>query len=309
MTAHLHTSPVDDSFHPPASADPYWTETAWFGFSAPEVNLNGAIYPLFRPNQHVCSVGVYIWDGEGEEPHNALYAKTYWHVPLPDEDLTDLTLPVGLRYRRVEPLAAYEIAYADGDVTLGLRFDALHPPFALALGEHGHLDQAGRVTGVLRWGDRAIDIDCLEMRDRSWSVRNDSGPVRAGYDYCLVDERNGFCAMSMWFGDSYQVIGGYWLRDGDVMRLVGGTRSVERDHDKPVRARVEARTQQGDQLLALGTCTNRFAMQSSPNYFAWMSGTSWELDGVGSGHGQDQDVWSPDQLRAARRAPAVAVGR
>jgi hypothetical protein len=34
--------------------------------------------------------------------------------------------------------------------------------------------------------------------------------------------------------------------------------------------------------------------------FAWMSIADWDIDGR-TGHGEDHDVWSPDQLAALHR--------
>jgi hypothetical protein len=47
----------DDELHPPASADPDWTETCWFTFAVPERRLSGQLYPFFRRNQNVAAGG------------------------------------------------------------------------------------------------------------------------------------------------------------------------------------------------------------------------------------------------------------
>jgi hypothetical protein len=291
----------DDSFHAPATDDPYWTETAWFGFHVPERKLAGAVYPVFRPNLGICSSGVYVWDASAEEPHDILYARTFWHLPMPTDDLTKLTLPSGLSYRQIDPLQKYEVRYDDaGEITLDLVFDAICAPHAPAVGATGHLDQPGHVTGTLVLHGDAIDVDCFEMRDRSWSVRADTGPVDAGYDYAIAGPDAAFLAMSMRAGEQQLVLAGFHLVDGRPVRLVSGERHVERRDGKPVRTRIEADDEEGRTLVAEGSCVNRFAFQSSPNYFAWMSLTDWSFDGV-HGWGEDQDVWSPDRWRALNR--------
>lgn len=291
---------ADDGFHRPSDPDPFWTETAWFGFSIPERHLAGAVYPLFRPNQGVCASGVYVWDDRAENPHEILYARNSWHLPLP-EDLTRMRLANGLEYDVVKPLDTYEVRYRDGDeLDLDLRFEAIHPPHAPLLGPTGHLDQAGRVHGTLRLHGTELAVDCIEMRDRSWSVRPDHGAVRAGYDYGFADERNGFLAMTMAFGDQELVVAGYRLRDGEMTKLASGTRTVTREGGRPAAVRIEATDADGAGFEAEGRCVNRFAFQSSPNYFAWMSLTRWSIGSLDA-WGQDQDVWSPDLLRAVNR--------
>lgn len=297
----LRASAADDSLHPPGDTDLFWTETAWFGFSVPERRLAGAVYPVFRPNQGVCSSGVYVWDDGAENPHEILYARNCWHLPMPD-DLTRMRLASGLEYDVVHPLHEYEIRYRDGaELELELRFTAVHDVHAPMLGARGHLDQAGRVQGILRLHGEDIEVDCIEMRDRSWSVRPDHGPVRAAYDYGFAGPGDGFLAMTMAAGDREVIVAGYRLVDGEMSQLTEGQRTVDRQAGRPVRVRVEATDEHGRALVADGTCVNRFAFQSSPNFFAWMSLAAWSIGGA-QGWGQSQDVWSPAQLRAARRA-------
>ena len=276
-------------------------ETAWFGFCVPERRLAGAVYPLFRPNLGICAVGVHVWDDRATHPSEVLYSKTAWHLPMPDHDLTHLRLANGLRYDQLEPLRRYAIAFADDELELSLEFEALHPPCAPMLGPHGHLDQAGRVTGSLTVGGELIPVDCFDMRDRSWSVRSDTGPVAAGYDYAVASADHAVQAMSVTSGDQGIVLAGYHLRDGELHPLTGGTRTVERDHGLPVRVHLEVTDAGGRTVAATGTPVNRFAFQSSPNYFAWMSLTQWAIDGA-EAWGEDQDVWSPDRWRDRRRA-------
>src|SRR5262249_44963190 len=83
---------VDDEFHPPTSDDPYWTETCWFTFTVPERRLSGQLYPFFRPNQRVCAGAAYLWDDKGNQAWNVIYGKNFWHLPLPDQPLSVITL-------------------------------------------------------------------------------------------------------------------------------------------------------------------------------------------------------------------------
>ena len=98
----------DDRFHPPTSADPFWTETCWFTFAVPERKLSGQLYPFFRPNQGVTTGGAFIWDPSGSQIWNCVYAKNLWHLPIPkDQDLSDIQLANGIHYRCLEPLKRY----------------------------------------------------------------------------------------------------------------------------------------------------------------------------------------------------------
>src|SRR5205807_512526 len=122
----------DDEFHSPTSDDPWWTETCWFTFAAPERRLSGQLYPFFRPNLGVVSAAVYLWDDTGDRPETCLYAKHFWHLPMPRTPLTSLELANGIRYRCVRPEWEWELAYDDPDdgneVQLELSFTGVVPP-------------------------------------------------------------------------------------------------------------------------------------------------------------------------------------
>jgi hypothetical protein len=287
-------TPADDTLHPPTSDDIFWTETAWFAFAIPERRLTGCIYPLFRPNQNICSAGVYVWDDSGEGAHEILYAQNFWHLPLP-EDLRHMELPSGLAYEVLEPLHRYRVSYRDGnELALNLVYEGLIPPHPTERGGVvSHLDHPCRVTGTLRLGDEELAVDCLEMRDKSWGIRPDfrwiMGTTRAAYTYGLASADSAFLALSASpDGGEGTVMSGVLVRDGELAPLVSGIRRADLERGRPTKVVVEATDARGRSFRAEGRCVNRFAFQSSPGLFAWMSGTEWDLDG--------QPAWGEDQL-------------
>ncbi len=286
-----------DRFHAPAEPDPLWTETAWFGFMAPERALGGTVYALFRPNLGVCALAVYVWDGAAHEPWRVPYGRTLWHLPAPGGDLSDLSL-AGLRLRCMAPLERYALGYEDGErLRLVLRYDALCPLHEVGVGGgRGHLDQPCRVTGTLRLRGETIEIDACDMRDRSWSVRDDRRSVRASYSYAIASGRDAFLAAGFERDGVARLAAGFLLRDGVKADLAGGTREVvERRAGYPLRVRIAARDTLGRTLEAEARCLSRLAQQATPGMFAWMSLAEWRF-GDRTAFGGDQDVWSPDLL-------------
>ncbi len=85
----------------------------------PERRLSGQFYPFFRPNQGVLSAGAYFWDHTGHTPADILHARHFWHLPIPDQPLSDIRLPNGIAYRCLEPLERYELTYDDPDAAGG----------------------------------------------------------------------------------------------------------------------------------------------------------------------------------------------
>ena len=299
---------ADDRLHPPANQDRWWSETCWFSFDQPGQDVSSTIYPLFRPNLGVCSLGMYLWDGSAHEPWRVLYGRCYWHLAMPDTDLTELRLE-GLSYDRLEPLRRYHIAYRDGDlIDLDLEFTALREPHEAGIGNGvGHLDQPGRIVGRINVRGRAIDIDTIGMRDRTWSPRPDDrrGPGTA-YTYGHVDADEQWLVLTRLEGNDGAFISGvftgYLVRDGVHAPLADARRRVvERRDGYPTRIEVEATDTLGRRLEATGTTCNRLANQATPSQFAWMSMTNWDVGGR-SMIGEDQEVWAPERLGAVLQA-------
>ena len=294
--------PEHDRFHPPETADPWWTETCWFSFGDPRLDLSGTFYPLFRRNLGVAALAVAIWDASSHEPWRARYHRTHWHLPWPDGELSGLSL-AGLRYETLEPGEHYRVRYRDGDLLdVDLDYRGLIPVHEVGVaGGHGHLDQPCRFEGTVTLRGERHEVAGFDMRDRSWQVRADDRSTRGSYSYGIAGARDAFLAFAFRMGAEERVVAGFLLRDGEKADLVSGTRRVERSPAGwPEQVVIEARDARGRELCARGTTRNRLAHQASPGLFAWMSFTGWDF--AGGCFGQDQDIWSPDLLAADRRA-------
>ncbi|HET6963775.1 MAG TPA: hypothetical protein VFH58_03320 [Acidimicrobiales bacterium] len=297
MTAPAHP---DDEFHPADTDDPYWTETCWFTFAVPERRLSGQLYPFFRPNQRVCAAAAYVWDDAGDQPWNVRYAKNFWHLPLPEQPLSDISLPNGIRYRCVEPQHRYELSYDDpdgDDLTIRLTYTSVARPNYLG---QSHLDQPGRYTGTIVLEGEEIAVDSYGFRDRSWGVRSQFGAGfgSGGYSYATVGEGHGFHTITMDLGQGYQSIHGYYMRQGEWAKLASATRVVSERDGKGFPSVVEIRGEDdtGRRFEATGRCLNHIALHLNPNLFTINSLTQWELDGVPC-YGEDHDNWSASGAR------------
>jgi hypothetical protein len=296
-------TPADDSFHRPASPDRWWTETCWFSFDQPGRNLSCTIYPLFRPNLGICSLALFVWDGSSHEPWAVPYGVFRWHLAMPTTDLTHLELE-GLRYDVIEPLQRYRVRYDDGQrLQLDLEYRGLREPWLASKSAHGgHFDQPCTVVGTMVLNGEHVDIDCLGMRDRTWSLRPDDRPDRGtGYTYGVAGADTQFLLLTSLDGNvgTFQsgVFAGYLVLDGVGSRLVDARRSVRRRrHGYPVSVAVTVTDELGRTLDAVGTCVNRYANWATPGSFAWMSMVEWTLADGTVVIGEDQEVWSPDLL-------------
>lgn len=306
--------PAADRFHAPTSDDPYFTETCWFAFFVPERKLSGTLYPLFRRNQNVAAVGVYIWDDSAHTPWDARYVRNLWHVPVADDaDLADIELTGSLRYRCLSPQRSFKLDYDHpGYFSADLTFDAVMDPHWLG---DAHLDQHGRVHGTLVLDGESIAVDCLAIRDRTWSPRNDLSDTvmgtagNGGYSYAMTDPGNGFHALAVDAGGHCKVVAGYLIRDGVLSDVTDGRRWViERNqHGIQTRVGIELTDKLGRTYHGEGTCHNGFAWQFTPSLFSWICLTDWHGDG-GRGWGEDHDNWSSSAWRRFSRARFEARG-
>ena len=299
---------ADDEFHPPTNDDPFWSETCWFTFTVPERKLSGQLYPFFRPNQGVMAAGVYFWDDRGNQLWNCRYAKNFWHLPIPDQPLSDIQVPNGIRYKVLEPLQRYSIGFDDpdaDDLHVDLTFDAVAKPNLLGA---SHLDQPGRYTGTVVLEGEQFAVDSFGFRDRSWGPRaqfGDSmhGATNGGYSYATASERDGFHAITMNYGAGCIGIHGYVVRDGEWSKLKSATREVvKRDADTgfPRQVTLDITDELGRELHAEGSCLNQLAFPINPNLFTINCLTEWTFNGI-TAFGEDHDNWAAASIRRFMR--------
>ena len=184
--------PSDDQFHEPPTDDPWWLETAWFGWMLPEKKMLGSWYVGMRKNQGIQFGGVTLLGERGELPWELEFSSDVPHWPLPSHvDLDDMDFENGMHLSTVEHGRVFDFSYEHPDLSFDLRYEAAiqplltrgAPPFVDA----AHIDQIGRVTGEVTIRGRRDQIDCYAMRDRMWGLRRGSRNPRkqlpVGYAY------------------------------------------------------------------------------------------------------------------------------
>ena len=304
MTQAMHP---DDEFHSPLDDDPYRTETCWFTFTVPERRLSGQLYPFFRPNLGVVAAAAYFWDDQGDQPWNCLYAKSFWHLPIPPQPLSNIELPNGMRIRCLEPLTRYAIAYRDPDgndeIDVDLEFTAITPPHYFG---KGHLDQPGRYRGTIRLRGETFSVDAYGFRDRSWGKRSQfgrgivpKGAACGGYSYATASPAAAFHLISGDFGHGCEGYHGYLIRDGVWAKLKQARREVTaRDPATgyPTAVRIDGRDELGRELHAEGQCLNKLGVPLNPNMLSINCLADWQFDGV-RGYGEDHENWTPAAAR------------
>jgi hypothetical protein len=234
----------------------------------------------------------------------------------PAADLRDLRFPSGVCVQAVEPLARYHLGFSDRDlVRIDLSFEAVMPPWVgETVGDPPaaiHFDQVGRVRGTVELRGRAYDVDCLAIRDRTWSPRPERWKDgRVGYCNAASTEIAFLASSAVGArGETTdRVRTGYFAKDGRRARIVDGSREVERDPDDGFvrRLTIHAQDSAGRRFTAVGDTMSRMAMPiPGVHGVVWTSLVDWTVDGV-QAWGEDQDAWPIHAWSSFRRAQLEA---
>jgi hypothetical protein len=328
--------PEDDRFHE-RTDDPYWNESAWFGFQLPDRDTTGFVYFHHRPNMNYSTGGVGFWDPTGDQTYDCRYYDWGDTWALPEgADMFDFTLGNGLTVRRVDPLQSFDLIYRGSDwyqgkgCELELRYEAFMPPHHTGNPDaqsewgaaKGHYEQPGRVTGYAKLAGETIEIDTFCNRDHSWGTRALRTINRGHFTWGIASEDHAFQVYTgsvippeedLVFGTFEPVLAGWYLKDGEVGTLDSGHISVvERGEDaRPLRVEIDARDQLGRALEVEGRAYNNLAWHGYPFLMMWWAGFEWQVDGRVA-YGEEQDYHPLQHYRQMirrRRAvdPAAAV--
>jgi hypothetical protein len=296
-------SPEDDNFHSPDTKGWFEHETMWMWFAVPERKLGAWIYHYVRPNIGVSGGGVFLWDDTAWNHMETPYYLNYSNMPLPQPfDLRNTKFANGFGYQVLEPLQTYRWTYKDRDIiNFDLQFDAFMKPWVIPRGDPPqarHLDQFGQVTGELMLHGERIKVDCLAMRDRSWShIRPEPWKDGAGGGTYITGAASKELAF---FGAGP---GGFFLQDGVRSPLVSGRHERIRDpeHGFIKNIVVEGQDELGRSFVAEGEAVSRMGMPiSGAHGVCWNSLVKYKINGVDA-WGDDQDAWPLHQWSAMRR--------
>lgn len=297
-------TPADDDFHQPGDHW-WWHETCFFYFFVPERSLGCWLYNYIRPNIGIAGGGCWVWDDSTYFHMEAPYYACYSALRLPEErDLRNFTFPSGTGVRVIEPLKAYRVTHVDRDwIDVDVVWDAIQKPWVQAEGEPpvpSHWEQFGHVTGSLTLHGERLGVDCLAMRDRTWSNRGERWKDGGGRAYAsaAASADLNFLARG---GDD---IVGFVTIDGERRAMASGHRRVQRhpDHGFVTRLELWATDTAGRDLHALGRPVSRMAMPL-PGLAAvvWTSTVQWTINGQEC-WGEDQDPWPLPRWAQLRRS-------
>ena len=305
-----------DLFGEGRTDNPYWNESVWFSLSIPERRIHGMIQYYFRPNMHMLNGGPVLWDPSGQFQWNCLYYNWSHLQAMPEvTGKFDMTARNSLSVRMLEPLTRYKIDYDKEGFVMDLTWDAVGPCHQLITGDAGqtatagfHIEQPGRMRGMVRRHGEVYPIDCFSMRDTSCGPREYESLASGGYFWGIA-EGSSFHAICMTAGDGLgreaKCIGGYIYRDGELASLVAGQRTVlEFGQFGPSQVVFEGTDKLGRSMRATGTIDPGLIFTGYTDHTVVWSLSEWDWDGV-KHWGDNQEFKPSEPFRQLARGELV----
>ncbi|MFM6830860.1 MAG: hypothetical protein ACKOVA_11095 [Novosphingobium sp.] len=197
--------------------------------------------------EHGISFFTYTWVNKASEAGAALaiFGPGVGDKPI-QQRLADRPVPLDMdfddwriyNFRMAQDLKfdRASIFWETPEATVDVTFEAFHPPYSYGADPRGcpkycaidRIEQAGRVRGTLRIGDRVIDVDATGHRDHSWGTR-DWIPFQQ-YEW-FVGQAGTDTAVHFWRFNALgkEHLRGYVFKDGLMSRV--DTAAVDVDYD------------------------------------------------------------------------------
>lgn len=301
------------------------TETWWYQFFIPELELNGEVYFWVHTNLRTMSGGVWIY--KGIKTHHLAAEHFNWknHMPYPEVSSDGVSAPeLGLTIRIIDPLKKQEVIYRDERTGTHLQFEAtaLLPPICRT--SNAHFDQPMHIKGMLRLNGEDFGIDCFAHRDRSWGEpRYEDSMVHPNVAWCIglsTDGNTGFLfngvdepafdpvVASYNLPKESHLKDGWYFKNGDLRRVVDFSKRTIRGKDRmqPLGIDCEFTDSAGEKHRAIGkiiACVHWCPWPNMVVYFGALS--RWTLDGDTVCFGNSQELfWAESVKRILRYAPA-----
>jgi hypothetical protein len=293
-------------------------ESLAYMFQLPDEGLAGYLYTWVN-GESVAGSALFLYGpAVGEEPIEVLVNG----IQMPEDQGFDDWRVGGMHVRHGDGETA-EITFTSDQANVEYRFEATSPAYLYSCHPDGSPpfiaddrdEQAGRISGVLRFGGREIPFEGMGHRDHSWGTRHWGiaqhwkwFESQAGPDLAVH-----FMELQV-MGD--RLVRGYVYRDGAMAEVTDLEITYEHDEDffhHSFQARV------GDELgrdtAVRGTVFARYVMTPHPQSMNNEGSVALEIEGVpGVGHLEMQwqkpyleYIRQQDYMRARASAPGAAL--
>mgnify|MGYP003382274340 CR=1 FL=1 len=295
------------------------TETQYYGFFVPEENIHCFTWIWYHPNLNTVTAGTMAFQGHKPIVQECeLYDfRAFMSGDVFANGFMSAKFDNGLSVEMTEPGRQFRLTYADDK--LGNRFDVLQSAVSdpLMWPTSHHFEQVMKCEGELTLRGRTYQVDCLSVRDRSFSEYRLETPLAIppnSWVTATFDESFSFCVVGMdhpdldpvWKGD-FEIDPGSLLRFGwmvvDGEQIAVRTARTKIDYDRVTllpRSIVTTITDtRGREYHAKGEVTAAAPLDAWMNARTPICLVKWECQGR-SGIGEIQQLQFSEFIRAMR---------
>ena len=299
--------PIHDGRHQ-LKDDPFERESVPYVIPLPEHGMGAFIYTWVNKEGIAGSFFVVYGPGVGEQP----IVEKVDNIQMSADTNLDNWKVGNVHLQQKLDFKNARIQVEGKQASMDLVFEAIHPPYAYDTHEDGcpawfatnRIEQAGRIRGVLRVGDKTIEVDTTGARDHSWGTREWLVPQHwkwvhaqagdgASVHICEILERGNV------------VLRGYISRDGLTSELVSADVSFTHD-DQFLQKTIEAKLvdKAGREVLLKGNFHAHFPLVPEEKKVTLYESTmTCEIDGK-PGVGWAEFMWPTEYLEYQRSRKA-----
>ncbi|HEX5806331.1 MAG TPA: hypothetical protein VFY31_08365 [Macromonas sp.] len=319
-TGFAQIKPEDELLHPDSFKDlkdDAAIETQYFGFSVPEARIHGCCYLRHHPNLNIVMGGLFVYQGVKATTVHAELCD-FWNFmsdrSIKKNDLHEYRFDNGYGVKILEPLKRMHITYDDAkrQNSVNLIAEAVQP--AVMFGDGNHFEQTMRMTGELVLRGQRYEVDCFDMRDRSWGKGRPETSMTLppvawmcgtfnkdfAFNCSMLDQASGNPLLKgeLALDDDKALKGGWVYRDGKLGRIVRARKRVNRDRLSLASVGIELQftDEHGREFDMRGTLVAACPRQSWSNVWLVFNYMRWECDGL-VGYGDSQDGFWGDYLQ------------
>ena len=286
------------------------TETQYFGFYVPEANIYGFTYFWLRPNLNAIMGGIFICEGIKRNHIQAElfdFHQNILHTEVITDDLRHYKLPNSYEVEVLEPGKRMRLRYDDPVLQnkVDLAITAASPVAMRA--NNKHFEQAMHYKGSLTLRGKTHQVDCYNVRDRSWGeLRPEVGmelpPLTwttgcFGPDFAFNcsafdhPDRNPVTMKALPITEEMAFNDGWIWRNGELVKITSINKLTQRDpvNGRPLSHDMLAVDVNGREYHIKGTVTAGLPQSFWPNCLSHMGMTRWDCDG-NTGWGDTQEI-------------------
>ncbi len=214
--------------------EPLQRESVAYMFQLPDQGIAGYLYAWVN-GESVAGSALFLYGPAiGDQPIEVLVKD----FPVPFDQGFDDFCVGGMHVRHQPDPEVAEITFASDVANVEYRFEATHPAYAYSCHPDGsptfvaddRLEQAGRISGVIKLPGRDIRFDGMGHRDHSWGTRH--WGIASHWKWCETQAGEG---LAMHFMELHamgnRLVHGYVWRDGRMAEITGLDIKYEFDQD------------------------------------------------------------------------------